>query len=57
MALPRGARDFGCSVIVVFPDHTHLLFLTSTAIVNNVLKIFPWIKLDLQVKLFKAKLG
>ena len=26
LAVPRGCRQF---VIVVFPDHTHLLFLTS----------------------------
>ena len=30
MALPRGAMGCLWSVIVVFPDHTHLLLLTKT---------------------------
>ena len=29
LVVPRGCLQF---VIVVFPDHTHLLFMTSTAI-------------------------
>ena len=28
MALPRGAMGLSAFLIVVFPDHTHLLFLT-----------------------------
>ena len=31
LAVPRGCLRF---VIVVFPDHTHLLFFTSTLAIN-----------------------
>ena len=29
MTLPRGAVGLSKFVVMVFPDHTHLLFLTS----------------------------
>ena len=34
MALPSGAVGFLWFVIVVYPDHTHLLFLRSLAIIE-----------------------
>ena len=35
VALPRGAMSLSTVVIVIFPDHTHLLFLTVFTIVTN----------------------
>ena len=35
VALPRGAMSLSAAVIVIFPDHTHLLFLTVFTIVTN----------------------
>ena len=35
VALPRGAMRLFTVVIVIFPDHTHLLFLTVLTIVTN----------------------
>ena len=35
VALPRGAMNLSAVVIVIFPDHTHLLFLTFFNIVTN----------------------
>ena len=35
LALPRGAMSLSAVVIVIFSDHTHLLFLTFLTIVHN----------------------
>ena len=35
VALPRGAMSLSVVVIVIFPDHTQLLFLTIFTIVTN----------------------
>ena len=37
MALPRGAMSLSAVVIVIFPDHAHLLFLTVFTIVTNLI--------------------
>ena len=34
-ALPQGAMSLSAVVIVIFPDHTHLLFLTVFTFVTN----------------------
>ena len=35
VALPCGALSLSAVVIVIFPDHTHLLFFTLITIVTN----------------------
>ena len=35
MALPPGAMNLYAVVIVIFPDHTHLLFLSVLTIATN----------------------
>ena len=35
VALPCGAMSLSAVVIAIFPDHTHLLFLTVYTIVTN----------------------
>ena len=35
VALPRGAMSLSAVVIVIFPDHTHSLFLTVFTIVTS----------------------
>ena len=42
VALPRGAMSLSAVVIVIFPDHTHLLFLTVFSIVTN-LTVFVFV--------------
>ena len=49
LAVPRGCQQF---VIVVFPDHTHLLFLSAEAITN-----IPWNSWIPFFKCLKVNLG
>ena len=42
VALPRGAMSLSAVVIAIFPDHTHLLFLTVFTIVTN-LTVFVFV--------------
>ena len=39
VALPRGAVGLLWFVIVVFPNHTHLLFLI---LVHTIFQMYPW---------------
>ena len=50
LTVPRGCLQF---VIVVFPDHTHLLFLLSgVGILTRDEACSPWLNSDLEDKLF-----
>ena len=46
VALPRGAMGLSAIVIVVFPDHTHLLFCTAVHFkrVQNVYKSYGCVR-------------
>ena len=48
LAVPRGCLQF---VIVVFPDHTHLLFLFILAILKKLNKQNEKWKMDLSIEL------
>ena len=39
LAVPRGCLQF---VIVVFPDHTHLLYLPSSLLWCPIMRVFGW---------------
>ena len=43
MSRDRGAMSLSAFVIVIFPDHTHLLFLTVFTIVTNLTTVFVFV--------------